>query len=476
MNELTFLDALDQAELVRSGEVTARELVETAIQKVERLNPQLNAIITPTFDMALEVTEGVLPESPLSGVPFLLKDLIATCTGIRHTEGSAYLANYVAKQDSEIVTRIKRAGLIIVGITNTAEFGNASTTEPHRFGPTRNPWDFDRIAGGSSGGSASATAARIVPMAHGNDGGGSVRIPASCCGLFGLKPTRGRNPLGPHFGNIYSGLVAEHALTRSVRDSAALLDVTSGPSVGDPYWSPPPARPFLEEIGVDPGLLRIGFSTEAPTGIDVHPDCIQAVMETAKICAELGHEVIEDKPQYNAEKAEEVWFMLWAEGNAWLLDNWSRQLGRAPRKGELEPLSQALCDLGRKRSAPEHLQGIQVLQQVGREISKYFTIYDAWLTPTLAQPPLHLGALEPPMEKPLDWAKMDGKFAPFTAIANSTGQPAMSVPLFWNKDGLPIGSQFIGRFGEEVTLFRLASQLEKAKPWATRLPPVSSLL
>lgn len=474
MNELTALDAVGLAELVRKGEVTGREAVEAAVLRIERLNPELNAVITSAFDTALEASTGELPEGPLSGVPFLLKDLIATCAGIRHTEGSAFLANYAAREDSELVARIKRAGLIVVGITNTAEYGNASTTEPHRFGPTRNPWNIGRIPGGSSGGSASAVAAGVVPMAHGNDGGGSLRIPASCCGLFGLKPTRGRNPLGPRFGDVYSGLVAEHALTRSVRDSAALLDATSGSSAGDPYWAPPPARPFLEEVGAAPGSLRIGLTTRAPNGADVHPDCVRAVAETAEICAGLGHEVVEATPRYDAETAEEAWFMLWAEGNAWMLDDWSQRLGRTPGEGELEPLTQALCDLGRKRSAAEHLRGVQVLHRVGRDIAEFFETFDAWLTPTLAQPPLPLGVLEPPAENPLDWVAVDGRFAPFTAIANSTGQPAMSVPLYWDDDGLPIGTQFIGRFGGEATLFRLAGQLERAKPWADRHPPVSA--
>ena len=472
--ELASFDAIGQAELVRKGELRASDLVESAIQRIESLNPILNSVITPIFDIALEVFRQELPNSPLAGVPFLLKDLIATIKGIRHTEGSAFLRDYFAGQDSDLVTCIKSAGLIIIGITNTPEFGNTSTTEPHLFGPCCNPWNTQRTTGGSSGGSAAAVAAGFVPMAHGNDGGGSIRIPASCCGLFGLKPTRGRNPLGPNFRDFYSGLVVEHALTRSVRDSAALLDVTSGPTVGDPYWAPPKARPFLQEVGADLGKLRIAFSTRAPSGVDVHPDCVRAVHDAARLCADLGHEVIEEAPSFDGEVAEDAWFMLWSEGNAWLVDYWARRTGRVPDAREFEPLTWALQELGRKRTAAEHLYAVQVLQETGREIAHFFETYDSWLTPVLAQPPVLLGALDPPEDNPLGWAEIDGKFAPFTAIANSTGQPAMSMPLFWDAEDLPIGVQFIGRFGEEAMLFRLAAQLEKARPWTDRHPAVSA--
>ena len=472
--ELAGLDALGQAELVRKGEITACELVECAIRRVEDLNACLNAVISPTFEIALKASDKKLHEGILTGVPFLLKDLIATSKGVRHTEGSAFLRDHIADQDSELVARIKRAGLIIIGITNTAEFGNSSTTEPHLFGPCRNPWDIGKTTGGSSGGSAAAVAAGLVPMAHGNDGGGSIRIPASCCGLFGLKPTRGRNPLGPQFGEFFSGLVTEHALTRSVRDSAALLDATSGPAAGDPYWAPAPVRPFLREVGADPGRLRIAFSTKAPSGVEVHPDCIRALYDAARLCAELGHEVSEAEPSFDAELAEKTWFMIWADGNAWLVDYWAHQTGRMPNSDELEPLTWALQEIGRRRSAGEHLHGVQALQKAARQIARFFETFDFWLTPTLAQPPLPLGALEPPPGSALEWLEIDGRFAPFTAAANITGQPAMSVPLFWNVKDLPIGVQFIGRFGEEALLFRLAAQLEEARPWADRHPPISA--
>lgn len=292
-NELALLDAIAQAELVRRKEVKPIEMVEAAIERIERVNPAINAVVTPMFDEARAAAGGTLPDGPFTGVPFLLKDLLAAYAGVRMTSGSAFLRDFVPDHDSELVARHKRAGLIVVGKTNTPEYGIMPTTEPALFGPTRNPWDTTRATGGSSGGSAAAVAAGLVAFAHGNDGGGSIRIPASCCGVFGLKPTRARNPLGPDFGDMFSGLVAEHALTRSVRDSAALLDATSGSEIGDPYCAPPPARPFLHEVGADPGKLRIAFTTVAPSGATVHPDCVRAVIDAAKLCSDLGHEVVE---------------------------------------------------------------------------------------------------------------------------------------------------------------------------------------
>lgn len=301
LSDLAFLDATAQAELVRRKEVSAKELVESAIERIERLNPTLNAVVTPMYNHALAAANGELPDGPFTGVPFLLKDMLASYNGVRSTSGAALLRDFVPDHDSELVVRLKRAGLIILGKTNVPEFGLLPTTESHLFGACRNPWDTERTPGGSSGGSAVAVATGMVSMAHGNDGGGSIRIPASCCGLFGFKPTRARNPLGPDHGDIMSGLVAEHALTRSVRDSAALLDATSGPDVGDPYFAPPPLHPFLQEVGADPGKLRIAFSTEAPTGVCIHPDCVRAVIDAAELCADLGHEVLEAAPELDGE-------------------------------------------------------------------------------------------------------------------------------------------------------------------------------
>src|SRR5215468_3476000 len=290
-DDLTSLDATAQAELVRRRDLQARELVEAAIRRIERLNPTLNAVVTPMFEDALQRSAGRLPEGPFTGVPFVLKDITAQYRGVRYTEGASFLADYVSSVDQELVQRHKMAGLVVVGKTNVPEFGILPTTEPRLFGATRNPWSLDHTPGGSSGGTAAAVASGMVPMGHGNDGGGSIRIPASCCGLFGLKPTRGRNSLAPNAGDALNGLPCEHAITRSVRDSAALLDATAGPDVGDPYWAPPPARPYLQEVGTEPGRLRIAMTTTAATGVPVHEDCVRAVRETAGLCEQLGHDV-----------------------------------------------------------------------------------------------------------------------------------------------------------------------------------------
>jgi amidase len=471
MDDLASLDATAQADLVRRKEVKAVELVDAAIDRIERLNPTLNAVITPMYDLAREAASGPLPDGPFAGVPFLLKDLLAEYAGVRFTEGSAFLADYVPDHDSELVARHKRAGLIVVGKTNTPELGILPTTEPRLFGPTRNPWDTGRTTGGSSGGSAAAVAAGIVPMAHGNDGGGSIRIPSSCCGLFGLKPTRGRNPLAPHYGDIYSGLVVEHAITRSVRDSAALLDATSGPDLGDPYSAPPPARPFLQEVGADPGRLRIAFSTQAATDVQVHPDCVSAVRDAAALCADLGHEVVEAAPTTDGQVVMQAFITIWSGGNAWTVDDWARRTGRTPATDLFEPLTWALREMGHQHSASAYLLALQDLQRVSRDVARFFIDYDVWLTPTLGEPPVPLGTFDSPPENPLQGFLRAGAFVPFTPICNITGQPAMSVPLYWNADGLPVGTHFIGRFGDEATLFRLAAQLEEARPWADRRPP-----
>jgi len=474
VDDLAFLDATAQADLVRRKEVKAGDLVDAAIDRIERLNPTLNAIVTPMYHLARKAASGPLPDGPFAGVPFVLKDLLAEYAGVRFIEGSAFLSDHVSDRDSELVARHKRAGLIIVGKTNTPEFGLLPTTEPRLFGPTRNPWDTGRTTGGSSGGSAAAVAAGMVPMAHGNDGGGSIRIPASCCGLFGLKPTRGRNPLGPHYGDMFSGLVAEHAITRSVRDSAALLDATSGPDLGDPYWAPPPARPFLREVGAAPGRLRIAFTTEAATDVQVHPDCVAAVRDAAGLCSDLGHEVVEAAPPIDGQVVTQAFITLWSAGCAWTVDDWARRTGREPSPDLFEPLTWALQETGRQQSGSTYLLALQDLQRVSRDVARFFAGYDIWLTPTLGEPPVPLGTFDSPPENPLQGIFRTGAFMPFTPVCNITGQPAMSVPLYWNADGLPVGTHFIGRFGDEATLFRLAAQLEQACPWADRRPPVSA--
>lgn len=473
-DEFAFMDATAQAELVRSKQVKPIELVESAIERIERLNPRLNAVITPMYEEARRIANGEVAKGPFTGVPYLIKDLLAEYAGVRLSEGTAFLRDHVSESDSELVTRLKRSGLIIVGKTNTPEFGILPTTEPKLFGPTRNPWNTDRTPGGSSGGSAASVASGMVPMAHGNDGGGSIRIPASCCGIFGLKPTRGRNPLGPHYGDIFNGLVSEHALTRSVRDSAALLDATSGPDLGDPYCAPSSDRPFIQELAKDPGKLRIAYTTKAATGVTVHDDCIKATESAAKICEDLGHIVENVDLELDGDLFTEAFITLWLAGTAWSIDDWARKTGKEPSKEDFEPLTWALREMGRDYSASTYLLALQDLQKISREVARYFVDHDLFLTPTIAEPPVPLGTFDSTPDNPLEGLSRSATFVPFTPVCNVTGQPAMSLPLYWNDEGLPVGVHFIGRFGDEATLFRMACQLEKAHPWADRRPPLSA--
>ena len=466
-DELAFMDATAQAELVRKKEVQPIELVEASIERIEKLNPQINAVVTKAYDQARESARGELPDGPFTGVPFLLKDILGLCKGLPTTLGSRLLSNFIPDHDSELVTRLKRSGLVILGKTNVPEFGILPTTESQLFGPCRNPWDTGRIAGGSSGGAAAAVASGMVPIAHGNDGGGSIRIPASCCGVFGLKPTRARNPLGPDFGEGWGGLVAEHALTRSVRDSAALLDASAGPDIGDPYWAPPPARPFLEEVGKDPGRLRIAYVTMPD--ITVHEDCLEAVQTAISLCRGLGHEVDETTLKFDVvtEIFAQSVIIVTAAGTASTLKFLNANAE------QVEPLTWALAEKAKQFDAADYVLAEQLLQQSSRVIARYFVDYDVLIAPMLSEPPPLLGTFDPAPDNPLQGFDRAGQFVHLNPIANITGNPAMSVPLFWNKDDLPIGVLFMGRFGDEATLFRLASQLEAERPWAHRRPPVS---
>ncbi len=466
-------DAVGLAGLVRSREVSPLELVDSSIDAIESLNPELNAIVTPMFEMARAQAGMASLDGPLAGVPFLLKDLRASVAGVPTTEGNAVLGSKSAQYDSEIVTRHKRAGLICVGKTNTPEFGLTATTEPHAFGPTRNPWDLERTAGGSSGGAAAAVAARTVPMAHASDGGGSIRIPAACCGLVGLKPTRGRNPLGPDAGDVMNGLVVEHALTVSVRDSAALLDATSGPDTGDPYWAPPIARPFLDEVGADPGTSRIAFSTESPTGTPVHAHNTRAVEETALLLQDLGHTVEQAAPQYDDRVFRKAFTTIWFSNLAASLETLSEALGCGLSESHCESITLAFGARGAEHSGAEYVKAVATIQAIGRTVARFFRNYDMLLTPTLASPPPKIGFLHPAKGDTdlRPYARRVKEFVPFTQLANATGQPAMSLPLHW-KNGLPVGVQLTARFGDEATLFRLAGQLEVSRPWRHRLPRV----
>ncbi|MCW2632926.1 MAG: Amidase [Pseudonocardia sp.] len=468
------VDAVGQAELVRRREVSARELVEAAIERVEQLNPALNAVVTPMFDRAADAAAGGL-SGPLAGVPYLVKDLSLEVAGVRFTEGSRFLADNVSQFDSELTLRLRRAGLVILGKTNTPEFGMSPTCEPALFGPTRNPWDPTRSTSGSSGGSAAAVAAGMVPAAHGNDLGGSIRYPASACGLFGLKPTRARNPLGPEYGDVINGWAVEHALTRSVRDSAALLDATCGPALGDPYPAPPRRRPFLDEVGADPGQLRVGFSARTAGGEPGHPDCVAAMAEAAVLCEQLGHRVVQaDLPGLTPELGDAIGTVFDA-ATSWIVRYWTRRVGRQPRAGELEPLTRAYWKAGEQVTAGAYLLAIEDTQAFARQVAAFLAGFDVWLTPTMSQPPAPLGEIVSTEDDPLRAADRGGRTVGYAGVvANVTGNPAMSVPLCWNAEGLPIGVHFLGRYGDEATLLRLAAQLEHARPWAGRTPVVSS--
>ena len=488
------LDATALADLVRRKQVRPAELVEAAIERIEASNPRLNAVVFKLYDRGRQQAAGPLPDGPFSGVPFLLKDLLAADAGTCTTNGCRFFAGYSPPRDSELVRRFKAAGLLIVGKTNTPEMGILPVTEPRLYGPTRNPWNTAHTPGGSSGGAASAVAAGMVPMAHGGDGGGSLRIPASCCGLFGLKPTRARNPLGPYVGEGWHGIVVEHAVTRSVRDSAALLDATQGADLGAPYVAPAPERPFREEVVRDPGSLRIAFTSRSLLGKSVHPDCAAAVTHAAALCEKLGHRVEEGAPPVDRGALTKAFLVLVAAETAAEIDAAAQAMGKKPHASDFEPGTWMLAQIGRKFRAAELSLAVHRVRAAGRELAVWFEEHDALLTPTLAAPPLPIGALDQKpaeklallvlralpsellLRKLLDQlAEQAFEYAAFTPIANLTGQPAMSVPLFWNGPGLPIGCHFLGRFGDEATLLRLAGQLERAQPWADRRPPSFAL-
>ena len=473
--EVAALDATGQAALVASGELRAVELVELAIERIEAINPTLNAVITTMYEQARAVAEAG-PTGPFAGVPMLFKDLALETSGVRFCEGSRFLRDNTSTIEAELAARFRHAGLVPLGKTNTPEFGMAPACEPRLFGATRNPWNTEFSTSGSSGGSAAAVAAGLVPVAHANDLGGSIRYPASACGLFGLKPTRARNPIGPEYGDVASGGACEHVLTRSVRDSAAILDATSGPAAGDPYWAPPPARPFLQEVGADPGRLRIAFSPMTPEGPPGHPDCLAALDETVALLESLGHEVSEVgfcgiTPDVG--HAIGTWMNSAA---AWILGYWVKHLGREPEADELEPGTRMLCEAGRRVTAADYLLAVEELQRFSRRVAGFFENFDLWLTPTMSSPPLPIGVMVSTDDNPMDGLAKGGATVRYAGVvANITGNPAMSVPLSWNSDNMPIGSHFLAPFGDEATLFRLAAQLEQARPWADRWPPVNAL-
>ena len=479
-DDTAWLDATGQAALVRDGSISPVELVDGAIDRISALNPTLNAVIHELFDRARSAAAAPdLPDGPFRGVPLLLKDLGAELAGTPFCEGTAFAGDYRSTVDQELTKRFLRAGFVICGKTNTPEFGILPTTEPARFGPSRNPWNTDHSTGGSSGGSAAAVASGMVPVAHANDGGGSIRIPASCCGLVGLKPTRARVSLAPQYGDLMGGLVAEHVVTRSVRDSAAILDAVAGPVPGDPYWAPPLRGPSFAAAaavgaGAAPAGLRVAVLTASPTGSAVHPDCVRATEQTAALCESLGHHIEEAALKVDGDSFTEHFINVWAAGNAWTLLDWERRVGRTATEDDVEPLTWSLIEVGRALDSGHHLLSVQELQKMTRQIAEYFEGIDVLLTPTLGEPPAPLGTFDSPPGEPLTGLFRSAAYVPFTPPFNVTGQPGISLPLHWNDAGLPIGVQFVGRFGAEETLLSLAGQLEHAAPWAHRRPPVSA--
>lgn len=492
MQDQANVDATTLAERVRRGEVHPTELVDTAIAAIEQVNPRLNAVIHRMYDTARAAARGELPDGPFRGVPFVVKDLDGWLAGEPYTQGCRMSKDFVPTEDAELLARMKRTGVVIVGKTNCPELGLLGVTEPELHGPTRNPWNPDHTPGGSSGGTAAIVAARAVPMGHAGDGGGSIRIPASACGLFGLKPTRARNPLGPHIGEAWGGYVQPGVLTRSVRDCAAMLDVTQGPDLGAPYASPPRARPYLDEIRTPPRKLRIAFSTGSQLGRETHADVQAAVRDAAALCASLGHELEEVALPIDKEALVKAYLTQVAVGAAIGVEYTARWVGRAPTPADFEATTWLLGTIGRKLSALDLQRSRDACQAAGRQLARFFTRYDLFLDGTLAYPPVKVGQLALKRSErlalgALRWVSpklvLDKVLAelsaesleptPNTQVANQTGVPAMSVPLYWNAEGLPIGVQFTAPFGDEATLFQLAAQLEAARPWAGRVPPVS---
>jgi amidase len=495
LSEYASLDGLALAALVREGKVSPRELVDEAIARIERVNPSINAVVRVMADEARLGIAGPVPAGPFAGVPFLLKDFVATYGGVPLTCGSRAFRNFVPKLDSELVRRHKAAGLIVVGKTNLPELGLQPICEPALTGPTHTPWKLGQTSGGSSGGSAAAVAAGIVPMAHGGDGGGSLRIPASCCGVFGFKPSRGRMPTGPYASEQWWGYAVEHAITRSVRDSAALLDATSGAEAGDVHQLPRPARPFLGEVTTAPGQLRVLLIKQPFMSGELHPDCAKAVENTAKRLSDLGHVVEEGALDVDALAFGRDFFLFVCVAMADEIASGRTILGRPIRVSEMETSTWLAGVLGRQASAPALFSARSRLAAIARRASVLLERYEVILTPTLAKPPLAIGALDPSaVERALHKViarlrlgfllKLPGvveatvkktyAFMPYTALANVAGLPSMSLPLDWNEAGLPIGSMITGRLGDEATLFRLAGQLEAAYPWSHRRPPAHS--
>ena len=468
MSDLAFTPAIEQAELIKKKEVSPVELVTMYLQRIEEFDPLLNSYVTVTADLALAAAEAAeealgsgeeLP--PFHGVPISIKDLFET-KGVKSTFSCEALAEYVPDEDDNSVRRMKAAGFIMLGKTNTSEFGTVPFAESKLNGITRNPWNTDHTPGGSSGGAAAGLAAGLAPVAHGSDGGGSIRVPASCCGLFGIKPSRGRVSSGPRLGEHWHGFSTQGPIGRTVADAAALLDVLEGYETGDPNSAPHPHRPFVEEVGRDPGRLRIGFTITNPNEIDTDPTCVAAMESAAKLLASLGHEVEEAAPDWIDQALAPTFIQLIQTGTA-VLDFLPKE--------QLEPLNRFLIESAHEVTSVQHIQALTNAHAYARKVLAFWETYDILLTPTLAMPPTPVGWVFSD-DDPMMQLIRSGMFIPFTPAANITGQPAVSVPLYWSDAGLPIGVQLMGRAHDEATLIRLSAQLEEAEPWAGKRPPL----
>lgn len=475
MDNYEQFDGLGLAELVKQGDVKPETLLEAAIERTEARDKTVGAIVIRMFDAARKAVADGLPPGPFEGVPFLLKDLHLSWPGVRLTNGSKLFEDYVPDVESELVARYRRAGLVVFGKTHSPEYGLTTSTESRLFGRTRNPWNLEHTSGGSSGGASAAVAAGILPLANASDGGGSIRIPAACCGLFGMKPTRGRTPLGPNTGEGWSGMSAVHAVSRSVRDSAALLDATAGPDLGAPYAAQPPARPFLEEVSASPGKLRIAIQTKAWNGFEPDPDCLSALNDAVQLCKDLGHDVIDAPFVFDPAILAPATLTLISSNTRAMMQDHADALGRPLTEDDVEPGTWALSQLALKRGSTDYVSALKTIHMMGRKLASHLESYDAILSPTMAAAPVRLGVLSLSNPNSSEQTPALLKSVGYTQLANATGNPAMSVPLFWNEENLPIGIQFLGRMNDEATLFRLAGQLEKARPWFDRRADIAAL-
>ncbi|HWA88638.1 MAG TPA: amidase family protein [Rhizomicrobium sp.] len=461
-------DGLGLARLVAKKKVSALELLDEAIARTEALNPKLNAVVYKYYDRARDAARAKIPKGAFTGVPFLLKDIFALAEGVPTRQASRFFPPVPWPHDSWLTAKFRRAGLIDFGKTNVPEFGLVPTTESKLYGPAHNPWNLARSTGGSSGGSGAAVAAGIVPLAHANDGGGSIRIPASCCGLVGLKPTRARTSYGPDFSDTIDGLGVDLVVSRSVRDTAAALDAVAGFEPGDPYCAPPGPDSYLAGMKRKPKKLRIAFATRKLDGRALHPDCVAAVKKAAKICADLGHEVEEASPALDQAVLIPMFMTLWGANLAAGIDTIAALTGQTPAPEHFEGLTWGLYEAGKKISASDYLRAKDNINGAARETARFHRTYDAWVSATLGEPPVKLGTFDMDERDPQKSFAPLIDYVPFTAMQNVTGQPAINLPLHWNKEGLPIGVQFVGRFGDELGLLKLAAQIEQAAPWAAQ--------